>query len=92
MAKMNMFLHDYTDSNFAIGDTFRKPGFGAEGSLKQFDYVVANPMWNQDNYDGAFYENDAYNRFKYGTPPKSSADWGWVQHMFASLKRAAEPQ
>ena len=86
MAKMNMFLHDYTDSNFAIGDTFRKPGFGAEGSLMQFDYVVANPMWNQDNYDEAFYENDAYNRFKYGTPPKSSADWGWVQHMFASLK------
>lgn len=85
MAKMNMFLHDYTDSNFAIGDTFRKPGFGPEGSLMRFDYVVANPMWNQDNYDESFYENDAYNRFKYGTPPKSSADWGWVQHMFASL-------
>jgi type I restriction enzyme M protein len=86
MAKMNMFLHDYTDSNFAIGDTFRKPGFGPEGSLKQFDYVVANPMWNQDNYDESFYENDTYNRFNFGFPPKSSADWGWVQHMFASLK------
>lgn len=86
MAKMNMFLHDYTDSSFAIGDTFRKPGFGPEGSLKRFHYVVANPMWNQDNYDEAFYENDSYSRFIYGTPPKSSADWGWVQHMFASLK------
>ena len=86
MAKMNMFLHDYTDSSFAIGDTFRKPGFGPEGTLKRFDYVVANPMWNQDNYDEAFYENDTYSRFKYGNPPRSSADWGWVQHMFASLK------
>ena len=86
MAKMNMFLHDYTDSSFAIGDTFRKPGFGPEGSLMQFDYVVANPMWNQDNYDDAFYENDSFNRFCSGTPPRSSADWGWVQHMFASLK------
>jgi len=86
MAKMNMFLHDYTDSSFAIGDTFRKPGFGPEGSLMQFDYVVANPMWNQDNYDDAFYENDSFNRFNFGTPPRSSADWGWVQHMFASLK------
>ncbi len=86
MAKMNMFLHDYTDSSFAIGDTFRRPGFGPEGSLKQFDYVVANPMWNQDNYDEAFYENDSYNRFSFGMPPRSSADWGWVQHMFASLK------
>jgi type I restriction enzyme M protein len=86
MAKMNMFLHDYTDSRFAIGDTFRKPGFGTEGSLMQFNYVVANPMWNQDNYDEAFYENDSYGRFNYGIPPRSSADWGWVQHMFASLK------
>jgi type I restriction enzyme M protein len=47
MAKMNMFLHDYTDASFAIGDTFRSPGFAAKGSgLQRFDYVVANPMWN----------------------------------------------
>lgn len=86
MAKMNMFLHDFMDSYFAVGDTFLKPGFAAKGTgLKHFDYVVANPMWNQDNYDESFYANDTYGRFKYGFPPKSSADWGWVQHMFASL-------
>lgn len=86
IAKMNMFLHDFTDSYFAIGDTFRNPGFSADGAgLKTFDYVVANPMWNQDNYDDDFYDNDTWDRFKYGTPPKSSADWGWVQHIFASL-------
>jgi type I restriction enzyme M protein len=88
MAKMNMFLHDYTDSAFAIGDTFRRPGFGAEGTkqLRQFDYVVANPMWNQDNYDESFYEHDPWGRFNhFGIPPRSSADWGWVQHMYASL-------
>lgn len=86
MAKMNMFLHDYTDSFFAIGDTFRRPGFAAEGAgLRRFDRVVANPMWNQDNYDEGFYDNDAWNRFRFGTPPRSSADWGWVQHITASL-------
>jgi len=86
MAKMNMFLHDYTDSSFYIGDTFRNPGFASEGAgLKRFDYVVANPMWNQDNYDNAFYENDNYERFTYGVPNRSSADWGWAQHMLASL-------
>ncbi len=31
------------------------------------------------------YENDPYGRFGYGHPPGSSADWGWVQHMLASL-------
>jgi type I restriction enzyme M protein len=86
IAKMNMFLHDYTDAHFAIGDTFRNPGFALEGvGLKKFDYVVANPMWNQDNYDEAFYDGDKWSRFEYGIPPRSSADWGWVQHMFASL-------
>jgi type I restriction enzyme M protein len=86
MAKMNMFLHDYTDSIFAIGDTFRKPGFAAEGAgLRKFDYVVANPMWNQDNYDENFYENDQWKRFEYGAAPSPSADWGWVQHIGASL-------
>lgn len=86
MAKMNMFLHDYADSFFAIGDTFRKPGFSSEGTgLRRFDYVVANPMWNQDNYDESFYDNDPWGRFQFGVPPRSSADWGWVQHIHASL-------
>jgi type I restriction enzyme M protein len=86
MAKMNMFLHDYTDSTFQIGDTFAKPGFAAEGAgLRKFDYVVANPMWNQDNYDETLYENDQWKRFEYGAAPSSSADWGWLQHILASL-------
>jgi type I restriction enzyme M protein len=86
MAKMNMFLHDYTDSLFAIGDTFKKPGFAAEGAgLKRFDYVVANPMWNQDNYDETLYENDRWKRFELGSAPSSSADWGWLQHIAASM-------
>jgi type I restriction enzyme M protein len=86
MAKMNMFLHDYTDSSFQIGDTFTRPGFAAEGAgLKKFDYVVANPMWNQDNYGEALYENDQWRRFEYGAAPSSSADWGWLQHIAASL-------
>jgi type I restriction enzyme M protein len=77
ISKMNMFLHDCGDSHFFLGDTFRNPGFVAEGAgLKQFDYVMANPMWNQDNYDEAFYGNDRWNRFNCGIPPRSSADWG----------------
>jgi type I restriction enzyme M protein len=89
MAKMNMFLHDYTDSIFAIGDTFTKPGFAAEGAgLKKFDYVVANPMWNQDNYDETLYENDQWKRFENGAAPSSSADWGWLQHIAASLNNS----
>jgi type I restriction enzyme M protein len=85
LAKMNMFLHDYNDSSILIGDTFTNPRFTDPTGVKRFDYVLANPMWNQDNYDETFYENDRYERFSYGIPPNSSADWAWVQHIAASL-------
>lgn len=61
----------------------------ARGRLRAFDLVVANPMWNQDAKKAGFYsvyENDPYDRFHFGVPPSSSADWGWIQHMYASLK------
>jgi type I restriction enzyme M protein len=87
MAKMNMFLHDYTDARIYLGDTLRNPQTAPKGAgLQRFDYVVANPMWNQDNYDENFYEADQWGRFRYGIPPRSSADWGWVQHILASLR------
>ena len=87
MAKMNAFLHDFIGADLRIGDTFRKPGFVADDSaLQRFDYVLANPMWNQKEYNETFYANDQWGRFAYGVPPSSSADWAWVQHMLASLK------
>ena len=86
MARMNMILHDFA-AEFVVGDTFRNPGFGAAAAgLMQFDRVTANPMWNQKNYTDAFFENDTWGRFTYGLPPSGSADWGWVQHILASLK------
>ena len=87
MAKMNAFLHDFIGADIQIGDTFRNPRFVAnDSSLQRFDYVVANPMWNQKEYDDAFYANDNWKRFTYGVAPSSSADWAWVQHILASLK------
>ena len=88
MAKMNAFLHDFIGADLRIGDTFRNPGFVTDDSeLQRFDYVLANPMWNQKEYNENFYANDSWGRFTYGVPPSSSADWAWVQHILASLKK-----
>ena len=85
MAKMNIFINKM-EGNIALGDTMSRPAFQTkDGGLENFDIVVANPMWNQDTFTQATYENDSYNRFAYGYPPNSSADWGWIQHMFNSL-------
>ncbi|MBC7337077.1 MAG: N-6 DNA methylase, partial [Clostridia bacterium] len=63
----------------------RQPAFkDSTGRLRTFDLVIANPMWNQ-KFGQELYENDPFDRFRYGIPPSSSADWGWLQHMLASL-------
>ena len=86
MANMNMIIHDM-EGQIEIGDTFKNPKFRSKGKLRTFDRVVANPMWNQDWFTEADYDNDELDRFPAGAgfPGKSSADWGWVQHMHASL-------
>ncbi len=84
MAKMNAVIHEM-EADIRLGDTMRNPAFkDAAGRLKRFDLVVANPMWNQD-FPTEIYENDPYDRFTFGIPPASTADWGWMQHMLASL-------
>jgi len=84
MAKMNSFIYKM-DIEIALRDSMNRPAFKTRGgALKQFDKLVANPMWNQ-KFPVEVYENDSYGRFSFGYPPKNTADWGWVQHMYASI-------
>ena len=87
MANMNMIIHDM-EGQIEIGDTFKSPQFrDKRGKLRTFDRVIANPMWNQDWFTEGDYDADELGRFPAGAgfPGKSSADWGWVQHIHASL-------
>lgn len=87
MANMNMIIHDM-EGEIEIGDTFKKPKFRKSGKLQTFDRVLANPMWNQKEFSEADYDADELDRFPSGAGflGQSSADWGWVQHIFASLQ------
>lgn len=88
LCKMNVYIHDIGDPKIERGDTLLYPKFRKEGKFRQFDNVIANPPWNQDGYDenqlktGDFWQE----RYRYGFPPKQSADWAWIQHMLASTK------
>ena len=84
MANMNMIIHDM-EGKIEIGDTFKYPKFKQAGKLAQFERVVANPMWNQDTFTEKDYDGDEFGRFEAGGYPGSKADWGWVQHIQASL-------
>lgn len=89
MAGINMFIHDM-ETEIKLGDTMTKPKFtNADGTLRKFDLVSTNPFWNQ-HLSQDIYENDVYDRFQFGHPPSRSADWGWIQHMYASLKEGGK--
>jgi type I restriction enzyme M protein len=86
MANMNMIIHDM-EGDIQIGDTFRKPKFRQGNRLQTFDRVVANPMWNQTEFKEKDYDVDELDRFpKDAGYPGGKADWGWLQHILASMK------
>ena len=90
MAKMNMIIHDM-EGDIELGDTFNNPKFkdSTGRGVQKFDRAVANPMWNQPDFNEEIYTNDAYQRFPAGNPG-GKADWGWVQHIYSSLKDAGQ--
>src|SRR3989304_6302353 len=85
MANMNMIIHDM-EGQIEIGDTFRNPKFRKGNRLQTFDRAVANPRWNQTEFTEKDYDADELDRFPKGAGfPGNKADWGWVQHILASL-------
>jgi type I restriction enzyme M protein len=88
IAKINLLLHGNSNANVSLGDALLEPSFTINDQDRSlcFDYVITSPPWNMYSTE---YENrfsyDRWNRFKYGVPPKSSADWAWVQHVIATM-------
>lgn len=87
IACMNRIIHDM-EGDVLRGDSMRNPKFkDGDTRLRQFDVVVANPMWNQE-FDPDAVEHDPFGRFEEqgGLPPAKKGDWAWLQHTLASLK------
>jgi len=83
---MNRIIHDM-QGEVVRGDSIRNPKFReGDARLKQFDIVVANPMWNQP-FDPDVYEHDPFGRFEeQGGTTAGKADWAWLQHTLATMK------
>ena len=85
LAKMNMFLHGIAQSYIEWGDTIRTPHFLRKNSIMKFNRVIANPPFSKKKWGYESIQNDAYNRFHRGIPPKSKGDWAFISHMIESL-------
>lgn len=88
LAKMNMLLHQIKNFDLKGGDSLLYPKFKEGERLELFDYVLANPPWNQKGYgEDELKKADFWqSRFSYGFSTKQSADWVWIQHMLALAK------
>ena len=88
LARMNMILHDNPTALIAQGNTLTDPRFKEGGTLKIFDYVVANPPFSDKRWStGLDPMNDPFERFKsFGTPPTRQGDYAYLLHIVRSLK------
>lgn len=88
LAKMNMILHDCPTAEIWRENTLSNPYFkNTDGSLKTFDFVVANPPFSWKAWRSGFDPaNDDFNRFAYGVPPAKNGDYAFLLHVLASLK------
>ena len=86
VARMNAIIHDM-EAEIARGDTMINPRFKrADGGLRTYDVVVANPMWNQPFVPDLF-ADDPLDRFRpRGGVTTGKGDWAWLQHTLACLK------
>ena len=92
LAHMNMILHDNPTALIKQGNSLADPKFKDGGTLKTFDYVVANPPFSDKRWStGLDPQNDPHERFKhYGTPPAKQGDYAYLLHIVRSLKSAGK--
>jgi len=89
LARMNMILHNNPTAVIQQGNTLASPKYlDANGRLKTFDFVVANPPFSYKSWsNGVDAANDAYGRFRdYGIPPRKNGDYAFLLHIIRSLK------
>lgn len=90
LAILNMWLHGEPAADIRKGQsTLSNPLFiNQDGSLKAYDYAVANPPFSYKAWRNGFTpEKDEYERFEgFGIPPTKNGDYAFLLHLLHSLK------
>jgi len=86
IARMNMFIHGFSDFQIFRGDTLKHPAFTENDKLMKFDMVIANPPYSVKKWNQELWVHDPWGRNIYGTPPQGCADYAFFQHIICSMK------
>ena len=81
LCKMNLAVRGIDAGGIAWNNegTFHKN----EWRDKRFDFILANPPFNDSNWGGERLREDV--RWQYGTPPVGNANYAWLQHILWQL-------
>lgn len=86
-AKLHLLLCGEEAAHIELGDTLRNPRLlNPDGTLKQFDVVVAAPPFLKSDWGHGDVQSDKFDRFSRGMPPRTIGDYAFILHMIATLK------
>src|SRR6266850_2577390 len=88
LARMNMILHDCPTAEIWQDNVLASPHFKSQdGTLKTFDFVVANPPFSFKAWSNGFNPAaDDFKRFEFGVPPAKNGDHAFLLHILTCLK------
>ncbi|MCI8464390.1 MAG: N-6 DNA methylase [Lachnospiraceae bacterium] len=82
LSQMTLILHG---ESVNLGKTAASTLLDDQHKNKKFDYIIANPPFNHANWFGdnpPFYDD----RWHFGIPPRSNANFAWLQHILSHLQ------
>jgi type I restriction enzyme M protein len=91
LARMNTILHDFPGATILQGNTLFDPKFKDGEDLRTYDYVVANPPFSDKAWStGLLPEEDRFQRFTWGVPPRKQGDYAYLLHIVRSMNRTGK--
>lgn len=87
ITKMHLILNERENAanSIYIGNSIINPLNIIKGNLKKFDCIVCNPPLNGEWGANVVKDNDKFNRFHRGIPPKNLPSFAYITHIVESL-------
>ncbi|MFV0288450.1 MAG: N-6 DNA methylase [Mycoplasmatales bacterium] len=83
LARINLLLQGFNAQDINLGDKSADSFKNDHHKGKTFDYILANPPFNQKKWGLEELEDDP--RWQWGLPPKNNANYAWLSHMLSKL-------
>lgn len=87
VCKMLLILDDRIDdiNNIHLGNTITNPSHVKNDTISKFDCIVCDPPMGLRDWGHSEVQEDKFNRFERGLPPKAFADYAFISHIVKSL-------